>query len=153
MGCSEVNPIIDTLFGQRGTFPGPKKSTGRERWKGRGACRVFSCTLCYVCYSSALKSKDHWDIRAEPQAKSALTCCHVINEKLFKMTSFFPFVHLCLSLQHRSQGKPPEGQKSSVPHPRMGSHLRVRRQLCCRNLGVLTPDLAVFITPPALHSC
>lgn len=35
MGCSEVNPIIYTLFGQRGTFSGPKKSTGRER-DGKG---------------------------------------------------------------------------------------------------------------------
>lgn len=35
VGCSEVNPIIYTLFGQRRTFPGPKKSTGRER-DGKG---------------------------------------------------------------------------------------------------------------------
>lgn len=103
MGCSEVNPIIYTLFGQRRTFPGPKKSTGRER-DGKGEELVmFSLThSAMFVILVLLKSKDHWDIRAEPQAKSALTCCHVINEKLLKMSSFFPFAYLCLSLLHRS---------------------------------------------------
>lgn len=69
----------------------------------------FAVFITLVLYTS----KHQWETRAEPQPKSALTCCQIINEKLFKISFFFPFVGqegLCLNPLHWSQHKTPTGQ-------------------------------------------